>query len=346
MKRFWLKCVILILLCIPVFIYVQNVLHYRWPDDTYAKNLDYEKQAPDSIDVAVFGTSEMYAAYAPIVTYAEEGITGFNFAVQNRSAMTTYYQFEYMRKTQTPKIVVCDFVCLFDNALPSDSETVFRRVVDTMPDKKIRFDLIREICRVDESQDFLSWYFPVFRYHSMWDELTKENFTWDTKMFAYEPYQKGAQLNRAGFSGDPYEITPDLWEKEHNPDPVQEFSMNYYDRMIAECKDLGIQVVCILPPKVSDASVYRANWPAMEEYFASRGVIGINYNTYEQISRMGLKMDEDFANDSHLNANGSVKFSKVVAEDLRAMFPDLPDRRLDERVALSWDTDVEKSDLE
>ena len=111
-KRFWIHVCILILICIPVFLYVQNVLHYRWPDDTYSKLVDYAGQPQDSIDVAVFGTSEMYAAYAPVVTYREQGITGFNFAVQNRSAVTTYYQFRYMLKHQTPKLVVCDFVCL------------------------------------------------------------------------------------------------------------------------------------------------------------------------------------------------------------------------------------------
>lgn len=341
MKRFIGKVLIFLVLFAILFAYVQNVLHYRWPDDTYSKMMDYAQEVPDSIDVAVFGTSEMYAAYAPIITYAEEGITGFNFAVQNRSAMTTYYQFEYMLKHQTPKVVVCDFVCLFDNALPGDSETIFRRVVDTMPDKKIRFDLIREICKVDPSQEFLSWYFPVFRYHSMWKEVNLQSFTWDTKRYPfYYSFQKGGQLASNEFEGDPIEITEELWVTDRVQDEMQEFSMQYYDRMIAECNARGIPVVCILTPKISDAAVYASNAPAMQAYFDERGVTFLNYNTYEQVERMGLVQPDDYMDSAHLNVAGSLKFSKAVAADLKELFPGLPDRREDARVSAVWDEEL------
>ncbi|MBR6452727.1 MAG: hypothetical protein IKS87_08470 [Lachnospiraceae bacterium] len=341
MKKFVRNTVIFIVIFAVLFAYAQNVFHYRWPDNTYSKMVDYKNQPADSVDVAVFGTSEMYQAYAPIVTYEAEGLTGFNFAVQNRSAMTTYYQFRYMLKHQRPKVVVCDFVCLFDNALPSESETIFRRVVDTMPDPVVRFELIREICRVDPTQQFMSWMFPVFRYHSMWKEFDPESLTWDTKKDPfYACFDKGANLNSAPFEGEAVEITPELWQTDRAADPIQDFSMAYYDRMIADCKELGIPVVCILTPKVCDADVYESNVPAMQAYFESKGVTFLNYNTYEQVQRLGLSQPEDYFDPAHLNTQGAVKFSRAVAADLKAMFPDLPDRRSDARIAAAWDADL------
>ena len=248
-----------------------------------------------------------------------------------------------MLKHQKPKIVICDFACLFDDeyALPSVSETIYRRIVDGTPDPAIRLKLIREICRVDPGQDPVSWLFPVFRYHSMWNEITADNFKWDKhEAITFEPFKKGAEAMPVHFDGEPYEITPALWETDRSPDELKEFSMHYYDMMIAECKENGIAVVGLLTPKVSDAAVYQTNYPVMQSYFDSRGVTGLNYNTYEQIERMGLSMEEDYMDAAHLNARGSEKFSRALAADLKAIFHDLPDRREDARISPSWDADL------
>lgn len=343
MKRFIRNVIIFIIIFAVLFVYAQNVLHYRWTDDTYSKMLDYKEQMPDSIDVAVFGTSEIHQAYLPIVTYDSEGMTGFNFAIANRSAITTYYQFEYMIKYQKPKLVVCDFACLFDNALPSESETVFRRVVDTMPDAKIRLDLIREICRIDPSQQFMSWMFPVFRYHTMWKEITAEEFKWDTREAFYynNIYLKGAWLENKSFEGDVIEVTPELWQTDRKPDQIQDFSIEYYDRIIEECRKNGIAVVGMWTPKLSDAAVYQSNIPEVQAYLEERDIPFLNYNTYEQVQRIGLSQPEDYADPAHLNGKGAIKFSKVVAADLKELFPSLPDRRTDERVSKAWNADLE-----
>lgn len=336
MKKFATKIIVFLVFFSVLFALLQTVLHYHWPEDTYTRYIDYTHNPKDSIDVFVFGTSEMYSAFSPVTTYLEEGITAYNFSLQNRSAMTTYYQLMYALKYQTPKAVVCDFVCLFDNMLPSESETIYRRFVDTMPDYGIKSQMISEICRVDESESPISWYLPMLRYHSMWNELTPEDFKKDNVFDNnYSPMKKGCNLAYAPFDGEPYDITPDLWVSTDAPAPLGEFSVSYYDKIIDECNKRGIKVICMLTPKVCDAAVYAVNVPTMQQYFDSKGVQFINYCDYEKINEMGLSMYTDYSDSAHLNAVGAVKFSKYMAHDLKKMC-DFPDRRLDENVSPAW----------
>ena len=338
MKKFWIKTVAFCLIFALVFGVTGKYLKYHWHEDTRARYEDLAEEDADSIDVLTFGTSEMYHAYLPVAGYYAAGITGYNLAIQNRSAMTTYYQLKYALKHVKPKVVVCDFVCLFDDMLPSESESVYRRTVDNMPDFSIKRELISEICRVDESQNALDWYLPMLRYHTMWNELTDTDFVDEKDEFAgYPDYYKGACMNYA-ISEQAYDIVPELWETDSEPSELADFSMGYYDKLIDLCRENDIQVVCVLTPKISDAAVYKANWPAMVEYLESRGVICLNYCEYDTVKEMGLNMYTDYADPAHLNVMGALKFSTVMAMDIKKLCG-LEDRRIDteSETTQEWD---------
>ena len=192
MKKYLIRAAVFLLLFALCFSGAQSILHYRWSgnENLYTRNIRYSQAAPDSIDVLCLGTSELYAAYDPIVTYEEAGITGYNFAITFRCAMTAYYQLLYALEYQTPDIVLCDFSCLFDDMKPHEQESIYRKVVECMPDKALKEQMIREICAVDHTQSYLSWKFPLLRYHTMWSELTAENFQPDRQLDdAYPSYQ-------------------------------------------------------------------------------------------------------------------------------------------------------------
>jgi len=340
LKRF-ISIVVFCLLFVILFLSIQEVLHYRWSgnEDVYTRNLNYAAQHKDSIDVLYFGTSEVYAGVAPIVTYKESGITGYNFAISYRSAVTVYYQLKYALKYQAPKVVMCDFSSLYESQLPSDVEQLYRKVVDTMPDKAIKNELIADICQLDKNQSYLSWKYPILRYHSMWNELSEENFEKDYVYDSeYKSYSKGALLNNVGFNltQEPFEITSDLWNYENEETEFSEISVKYYDMFIEECQKRGIRVVALLLPKLNEAALYAARWNAMKDYFDSRGVDYLNYNTYEQVKRLGVTLEDDYYDVGHFNFYGSIKFSKILASDLKAKYS-FDDRRMDESINKDWD---------
>ena len=293
MKKYLIRAAVFLLLFALCFSGAQSILHYRWSgnENLYTRNIRYSQAAPDSIDVLCLGTSELYAAYDPIVTYEEAGITGYNFAITFRCAMTAYYQLLYALEYQTPDIVLCDFSCLFDDMKPHEQESIYRKVVECMPDKALKEQMIREICAVDDTQSYLSWKFPLLRYHTMWSELTAENFQPDRQLDdAYPSYQKGSMLYEAVYEGTD-EITPDLWNHTEALDTFSEFSVGYYNRIIELCQSKGIEVVAVTPPKIQDAAGFAANRGKLPMPISGAYIITSRYGQYAVEGLRNVKLD-------------------------------------------------------
>lgn len=381
MKKF--AKIIALILCFGIALEIsQYPLHYRWSEneDVYSRNVTYKDEAEGSVDVLYFGTSEIYNDIFPTAMYDEAGFTGMNFAVSHKSAITTYYQVKYALKYQTPKVVCCDFSALFTNKLPShgeNNEQIYRKIVDTMPDKDIKLQLIASMKMADKKTDVLSYLFPIFRYHSRWSDLSREDFQPDYQVSDdYKLYSAGCRLQADGSYNEKSrpEITVDtkiteaLWDinsltevKDDEADltgkeesekaaevitaqnetvPGEEVpanvSVEYYDKMIKLCQDKGIQVVALIPPKIRDGALKTARMAAIEEYMYSRGVDIIDYNTYEQVTRLGLNLQEHYCDAAHMNYKGAIIMSRDLAGVLSEKY-DLPDHRGDEAYA-KWDS--------
>ena len=194
---------------------------------------------------------------------------------------------------------------------------------------------------MDDTQSNHSWKFPLLRYHTMWSELTAENFQPDRQLDdAYPSYQKGSMLYEAVYEGTD-EITPDLWNYTESVDTFSEFSVGYYNRIIELCQSKGIEVVAVTPPKIQDAAVYAANEEKKRAYFEAKEIPYLNYCTYAQVQRLGLTFQEHYYDHSHLNVEGSLVFSKALAHDLLEIF-NLEDHRGDEAYAVEWAQPLEE----
>ena len=56
-----------------------------------------------------------------------------------------------------------------------------------------------------------------------------------------------------------------------------------------------------------------SRWTAGEQiegYLSERNVDIIDYNTYEEISRLGIRLPEDYKDSAHLNYKGALIVSK------------------------------------
>lgn len=169
-----------------------------------------------------------------------------------------------------------------------------------------------------------------------------EDFTEDyRKGSPCRVYAKGALLGDSSYKGELYEVTPDLWNYSERETFFSPISMNYYEMIIEECKKEGISVVAVIPPKTDEASLAAARWDAMRDYFDSKEIRYLNYNTYEQYKRMNLSLSEDYYNKSHLNRYGAVKFTGLLTEDLSQMF-ELENHRGDEYYKSEWEDALEQ----
>lgn len=317
-----IKIVSFTVVFILLFSLLQYILQYRWigEEDLYTRYMDFENQPQDSLDVLYIGTSELFEGVDPIITYASEGITGYNLAVTYSSAVTNYYQLKYALRHHTPKIVVCDFASLFEDHLPSDNEPLYRKIYETMPDKEIKNQLLTDILKLDSSQDYWSWRFSFFRYHSSWKDIRMKNFMPINRYNQnYKLYNKGAFMNSRSYEGDKLEIVPETWTSTKSEAELSNISVDYYDMLINECKDREIKVLAVIPPNIQMAHQISSRWNTMKDYFDSRSIDYLNYDTYEQVVRMGLCKDHYF-DSGHLNTFGAFIFSKALASDINNMY--------------------------
>lgn len=310
------KIVVFLLGFCLIFMQMQKVLHHRWNPYIFVKNFYIKEQPEDAFDVFFLGTSDLYTAVYPVAIFQTNGITSYNFALSaNTSAMTAYYQLEYILRYQKPKVVCCDFSALYDDSLPSERESAYRQIVDTMPDFDLKWEMIKDIHETDPEQSVLSYLFPMLRYHSVWSELEEENFRED---FDYqeldEDYANGCYLLDGIYEGDAvYDISPALWEAGKSEEPLSSLSVEWYDKMIALCHENDIIVVALFPPALGEAYQHAARWETTAAYLESRGVDVIDYNCYDAVHRIELDATEDYIDETHMSYRGSLKVSPDLA---------------------------------
>ncbi len=337
MKKHILTFTVFILVFLILFFLIQSVFRYHWdldnnggvrPNNITGRNEAWKKEPEGTTDVLCIGTSEIFQAYSPIIAYEQRGITGFNYAMQTRSALSAYYELVYALKIHTPKIVICDFMALFDSVAVSDNDVNYRKLMDTIPDPSIRFRIAREIRSLDPKEKLSDWLIPLLHYHTGWDEIDESDFLTRTdSLNGYRDYTKGWDYKIPGkFSGEAVPADPALWDVPDDPLQPTDGSMVYYDRLIQECQKRQIRVVAVLPPKIKDAPVLRSHVKVMRDYFDSRGVDFLDYSSYEEVMRMGLSMDTDYSDEVHMNGIGAYKFTCALAEDLQERYG-LSDRR-------------------
>lgn len=315
------KVIVFLLGFCLIFGQLQKVLHYRWDSDVYNANLYMKEQPKDAYDVLFLGTSELKTAVYPGEIFHTNGITSYNYAVTNKSALTTYYQLEYVLRYQTPKVVCCDFSSLYDEAVPSERESVHRKVVDMMPDMDLKWDMIKTIHEIEPDQSVLSYLFPMLRYHSMWSELEGKNFEKD---YVYqdltEDYSNGCRLIKGTYDGEAYDISPIIWEAEKSDEQIAAQSAEWYDKMIELCRENDITVVAFFPPALGQGNQQAARWETTTAYLESRGVDIIDYNNYDAVNRIGINVAEDYIDNTHMTYKGSLKVSHDLAYILYARY--------------------------
>lgn len=321
-----------------IFLGLQKVLHYRWvqKEDIYSTNIFIKNLPEDTYDVLFFGTSETKFSVFPAVMYQETGLTSFNYAVTYESPITLYYQIEYALRYLDPEVVVCDFSALLDDCDPERGDGVYRKVVETMPDKDIKWELIKSIKQEFPEQSVLSYLFPMLRYHDMWSELTELDFEKD---YVYNPdypgYTGGCELSRDEFEVEEIELTPDLWVHDTVDAEFSERSLYWYEKIINLCHENDVKVAAFYPTAYGLAYDHIRNLSDILVFLEPKGVKVIDFNNYESVERLGIELTEDFVEETHMTYRGSLKTSKALAHEIMDFY-ELPDHRGEES-AIDWE---------
>lgn len=336
-KKICLKTVAFLLIFAVIFLGLQEVFRYKIENsehlDIRLENMKEDVAGGKDFDVLYIGSSPIYAGVDPIVIWKEAGFTGMNLGISNQMSMGAYYMLRNALEINTPKVVVLDFNALCEERKADNEkfEVVYRKILFSIQSDELRNEMIDEIVRTNENQEWITYKLPFLRYHSRWTELNKEDFDDEEVTAQYQRYQKGALLRD---KVEPYE------ESEYVPGEeraeITEYSLGYYRKFIDLCREKGIQIVAMSAPRVHRQDL-APELNAIAQLCEENDIIYLNYNLPELQEHMGIDHAQDFYNAGHLNVAGSIKLSRSLAAKLKEIC-DLPDRR-DDPVYSSWNED-------
>ena len=302
-----LSVLAVILVFVALFSLVTELLSPKYATDLVEGSMisQYYREEKNH-DVIFIGDCEVYANISPLEMYREKGITAY---VRGSSQQLLWQSYSILEETltyETPKVVVFNV-----NAMRYGepvSEEYNRLTIDKMRWSKQKVDIIRSSMTEDET--FLSYVFPILRYHDRFDKLTKEDFAYlyQTKDNTHNGHLINQNVKPVGKLPakrklPSYEFAPICYE--------------YLEKMTALCKEKGIELILMKAP-----SLY-PYW--YEQYDAQILEFSKKHNlTYYDFTKEAEAIGLDYQTDTydaglHLNLQGAQKlsryFSRILAEN-------------------------------
>lgn len=278
-------------------------------------------QPKNTIDVAMMGSSHIHCNIDPGILYKDFGIAAYDLSAAEQPMWVTYHYILEICKRQDPKVIVLD---MFAPAAYGD-DFKERWMADNLFGMRFSLNKLKMLYNTCSREQFND-YFPSFvGYHSEYEDITLKNLK--------KRIKRRSSANFKGYYG--YDGTND----ENDPPAtyvtakgeLAPKTQEYLDKVISYTKENDILLILVVSPYQSEPE-QEMIYNGLEDYAAEKGVIFINGNRH--MDEIGIDIDTDFYDGSHLNIAGGAKYTDYLGNILKKT-TDLPDRRGDERYS-SW----------
>ena len=299
-----LSIIAVILSAIAIFVFLTELLSPKYATDLVEGSMisQYYDEAGGH-DVIFIGDCEVYANISPMEMYRSNGITAYVRGSSQQLLWQSYYILKETLRYETPKVVVFNV-----NAMRYSepvSEAYNRLTIDQMRWSQEKVDIIN--ASMTDEENFWSYVFPILRYHSRFDELTGEDFTYlfRRKDNTWKGHLINQHVNAVGT----------LPAKRPLSDyQFSEICYEYLNKMVSLCKDNGIELILMKAPSLYPYW-YDEYDAQIADFAASNGLAYYNFTKYTD--EIGLDFQKDtYDGGLHLNLSGAVKFSVYFANIL------------------------------
>lgn len=287
---------------------------------------EYYQEKNKDHDVIFIGDCEVYENFSPVTLWEEYGITSFIRGSAQQLIWHSYYLLEETLRYEKPKVVVFNVLSMkYDTP---QKEAYNRMALDAMPLSLTKLKAVKASMMQDE--EFITYLFPILRYHSRWSELTGEDFKYLLKR---EPVSHNGYLMRV----DTKPMTTVPQAKKLPNYQFGDICYEYLDKMTSLCKENGIDFVLIKAPTVYPH--WYDEWDAqIREYAEENDLFYINFLDYTD--EIGIDFNRDtYDAGLHLNLSGAEKLSRYFGKILADRFA-LEDHRNDAALSERWDEKI------
>ncbi len=262
-------------------------------------------------DVVFVGDCEIYENISPVTLWQEYGISSYMRGSPQQLIWHSYYMMKDTLRHEKPKAFVYNVYSM--KYSEPQKEEYNRMALDGMEWSSVKAEAVKASMMKKES--FMSYVFPLLRYHDRWSQLTAEDFKY--------AYQDVPQLSINGYLMriDVKGVSKLYGATEGTEKgPIQPICWEYLDKMRQLCEENGVQFILMKAPTNTPIYHWYASWEkSVEEYAAKHNLP--YYNFLEVTEEIGLNYKEDtYDQGAHLNLFGAEKlakyFGRILQEDL------------------------------
>ena len=259
----------------------------------------YEESTPHQ--VIFVGDCEVYENFSPITLWQEYGITSYIRGSAQQLIWQSYYLLEEMLRLETPEAVV--FNVLSVKYGKPQNEAYNRMSIDGMKWSSSKWGAIG--ASMTEEEQAITYLLPLLRYHSRWNELSREDLTY---LF---------RRNRIGYNGylmqtgvRPVTSMPTVTPLEDYTIPAT--CMEYLDKIRTLCENYGTELILIKAPSIYP--VWYDEWDAQIVAYAEEHGLSY-YNFLALAEEIGIDWERDtYDAGLHLNVWGAEKLSSYFGQ--------------------------------
>jgi hypothetical protein len=306
-----LKIAAALLVMVLVLFTLQRIMMPKYVSEAQDGRLvaEYYDSAQNH-DVVFVGDCEVYENISPVKLWQDYGISSYVRGSPQQLIWHSYYLMEDTLRYETPKAFV--FNVLSMKYGEPQNEAYNRLALDGMEWSESKVNSIN--ASMTEEEDFLSYVFPLLRFHSRWSELKAEDFEYAFKkvpQLSINGYLMRVDVDgidelRKGQELGDYTIADVCWE--------------YLDKMRTLCEEKGVELILMKAPTNTPKVYWYDQWDAQVKAYAEKHGLRY-YNFLENIDEIGLDYNTDtYDRGFHLNLSGAEKlstyFGKILVEEL------------------------------
>ncbi len=309
MKK-WISILAILLVTVTLLGFLQALLMPKYMAFEQREGrliAEYYDETLTTHDVVFIGDCEVYESFTPPTLWEEYGITSYIRGSAQQLIWQSYYLLEETLQKETPRVVV--FNVLAVKYGEPQSEACNRMTLDGMEWSHSKIEAIK--ASMTKEENFLSYVFPLLRYHSRWSELTGEDlkYLFDTPSVSHNGYLMQTGVDPMTEVQEPMKLFDYT---------IPEISFEYLEKMRLLCEEKGVEFVLVKAPTNHVKYYWYDEWEAqIVKYAAENGVD--YYNLIPKEEEIGLDWSTDtYDRGLHLNVYGAEKttayFGKILQE--------------------------------
>ncbi len=337
MKKITLSVVLFFIITVFVLDFATHLLMPKYTGKSREGNLisEYYADADEKIghQVIFVGDCEVFESFVPPILWCDFGITSYVRGSPAQTVWQSYYLLCEMLQYETPDAVVFNVYAMMH--AEGVSEAYNRMMLDGMRWSEHKLGAIN--ASVTDSESYISYVFPLLRFHSRWRELSVEDIEY---AYSRPTVSHNGYLMKKGIvaQSDDYTATD-------NADvPLSERCFEYLDKIRVLCENSGVELILVKSPTDSWRYPWYDEWDTQISDFAEKN--GICYYNFIENADIGLDMTQDtYDGGAHLNVFGAEKLTAYFGAILQSKHG-ISDMRGDGELCRVWNEKLDKYETE